>query len=86
MDMFFKQLREAIPYLRAYRGSVFVVKLDKELLAVDGARNNVTEQLALLHFLGVKLILVHSDHTGLETGSVPDAPAACPARHSPGTG
>lgn len=51
--------RGAIPYLRAYKGRTFVVKLGGGLCAPGPWLDHVIEQCALLHQLGIQLILVH---------------------------
>ncbi len=54
-----KALRTAIPYIRAYEGRVFVVKLGGRLCNPGPELENVVEQLALLATLGIKLVVVH---------------------------
>lgn len=52
-------LREALPYIRRFKGKTFVVKFsgkvteDKENLA------SLTEELALLHQVGIRLCVIH---------------------------
>lgn len=50
--------RSAAPYLHAHRGRTFVVALDGQAVSSPGFRS-LTEDLALLHTLGVRLVLVH---------------------------
>lgn len=52
-------LRTAIPYIRAFEGRVFVVKLSGRLCEPGPALDNVVEQLSLLASLGIKLVVVH---------------------------
>ncbi|MEW6249285.1 MAG: acetylglutamate kinase [Planctomycetota bacterium] len=52
-------LRTAIPYIRAYKGRVFVVKLSGGLCAPGKVLDNLVEQLALLYQLGIRLVVVH---------------------------
>ena len=54
-----KALRTAIPYIRAYKGRTFVVKLGGDLCTPGRVLDNLIEQLALLYQLGIKLVLVH---------------------------
>jgi acetylglutamate kinase len=54
-----KALRTAVPYLRAYRGRVFVVKLSGAVCEPGRFLDNVVEQLALLYQLGIKVVVVH---------------------------
>ena len=52
-------LRTAIPYIRAYKGRVFVVKLGGQLCVPGRALDNVVDQLGLLYQLGIQLVVVH---------------------------
>jgi len=53
------QLLDAIPYLRAYAGQTFVVKVGGELLQQPAWRERVARDLAVLHRLGIDTVLVH---------------------------
>ena len=52
-------LKGALRYVRAYRDQVFVVKLGGEVLSDAGVRDHAATQLALLHSLGIRLVVVH---------------------------
>jgi acetylglutamate kinase len=52
-------LKGALRYVRAYRDQVFVVKLGGEVLSDAGVRDQAATQLALLHSLGIRLVVVH---------------------------
>jgi acetylglutamate kinase len=52
-------LKGALRYVRAYRDQVFVVKLGGDVLSDGGARDQAATQLALLHSLGIRLVVVH---------------------------
>lgn len=52
-------LRTAIPYIRAFKGRIFVVKFGGALCEPGRTLDHLVEQLALLYQLGVKLIVVH---------------------------
>lgn len=54
-----KALRTAVPYIRAYKGRVFVVKLGGNLCEPGPTLESLADQIALLHQLGVKVVLVH---------------------------
>jgi acetylglutamate kinase len=54
-----KALRTAIPYIRAYKGGVFVVKLGGALCDPGRTLDHIAEQLALLHQVGIRVVLVH---------------------------
>jgi len=53
-----KLFRQALPYINAYRGKVFVILLPGEALANDNF-SNIAHDITLLNSLGVKLVLVH---------------------------
>ncbi len=50
--------RSVAPYIHAYRGKIFVVGLVGEAIAA-GKLNAFVQDLAILHAMGVKLVLVH---------------------------
>lgn len=50
--------RASTPYIRAHRGRTFVVLLGADALACENAVN-IVHDLALLHVLGVRLVVVH---------------------------
>lgn len=50
--------RDAAPYINAHRGKTVVIALSGEAIA-DTHIKRLTHDVALLHFLGVKIILVH---------------------------
>ena len=50
--------RSVAPYIHAYRGKTFVVGMAGELIAA-GKLNAFVQDLAILHAMGVKLVLVH---------------------------
>ncbi len=50
--------RAVAPYIHAYRGATFVVAMAGELVAA-GKLNNFVQDLAILHAVGIKLVLVH---------------------------
>ncbi|MBS1705087.1 MAG: acetylglutamate kinase [Armatimonadetes bacterium] len=52
-------LRTAAPYLSRFRGKIFVIKLGGEVLDAPDALEHVLEQFAILHHLGIRLIVVH---------------------------
>ena len=52
-------LRHATPYIRLFKGGVFVLKAGGDVFAdVDGAQT-LMEQIGILHQLGIRLVLVH---------------------------
>jgi len=50
--------RAVAPYIHAYRGKTFVVGMAGELVAT-GHLNAFVQDLAILHAMGIKLVLVH---------------------------
>ena len=52
-------LKGALRYVRAYRDQTFVVKLGGDVLQDPTALDHVAGQLALLHSLGIRLVVVH---------------------------
>ena len=52
-------LKGALRYVRHYRDQVFVVKLGGDVLQDEGVLDQVAAQLALLHSLGIRLVVVH---------------------------
>jgi amino-acid N-acetyltransferase len=50
--------RAVAPYIHAYRGKTFVVALAGEAIAA-GKLNTFVQDLAILHAVGIKLVLVH---------------------------
>jgi acetylglutamate kinase len=52
-------LRRALPYIRLYRGRVFVLKLGGEAVAAAAALRQVVEQVGVLAELGIRLVVVH---------------------------
>lgn len=52
-------LRTAIPYIRAYKGRVFVVKLGGRLCEPGPTLDNIVEQLSLLYQVGIRIVVVH---------------------------
>jgi acetylglutamate kinase len=52
-------LRIATPYIRAYKGRVFVVKLGGQLCEPGKVLDSIVGQAAILQQLGIKLVVVH---------------------------
>ena len=52
-------LKGTLRYVRAYRDHVFVVKLGGEVVKDDHALDGVAAQVALLHSLGIRIVVVH---------------------------
>jgi acetylglutamate kinase len=52
-------LRTAVPYIRAYKGRVFVVKLGGAVCEPGKLLDGIVSQLTLLYQVGIKLVIVH---------------------------
>ena len=52
-------LRHAAPYIRMYKRKTFVVKAGGELFLNDAKTRALLEQMAILHQVGIRLVLVH---------------------------
>ena len=54
-----RALRGAAPYIRMYKGKTFVVKAGGGVFADAQATRLLIEQLAILHYFGVRVVMVH---------------------------
>jgi acetylglutamate kinase len=54
-----RALRSAAPYIRMYKGKIFVVKAGGAVFGDAVATRALIEQIAILHYLGIKVVLVH---------------------------
>ena len=54
-------LVEALPYVRRFRGSIFVVKYGGSFMDSPDpeVRSRVAQDLVFLHFVGIKVVVVH---------------------------
>ena len=52
-------LKHAAPYIRLYKGRVFVLKAGGDVFADDEKGRSLVEQVGLLHQLGIRVVLVH---------------------------
>jgi acetylglutamate kinase len=52
-------LRSAAPYIRMYKGKTFVVKAGGGVFADTASTRLLVEQIAILHYFGVRVVLVH---------------------------
>ena len=52
-------LKQAIPYIRMYKGKVFVVKVGGRVVGKREALDAVVEDVCLLQQVGIKVVLVH---------------------------
>jgi acetylglutamate kinase len=54
-----RALRSAAPYIRMYKGKTFVVKAGGGVFADVESTRLLIEQLAILHYFGVRVVMVH---------------------------
>ena len=52
-------LREALPYIQRFKGKTFVVKLSGKVTEDRENLSSLTEELALLHQVGIRICVVH---------------------------
>ena len=74
-----RALKNAAPYIRMFKGKVFVIKAGGAVFADVESTRELIEQVAILHQVGIKVVLVHgggpqvtelSDALGIETRMV----------------
>jgi acetylglutamate kinase len=54
-----RALRGAAPYIRMYKGKVFVIKASGGVFGDPAATHALIEQVAILHQVGIRVVLVH---------------------------
>ena len=54
-----RALRSAAPYIRMYKGKVFVIKASGGVFADTASTRTLIEQVAILHQVGIRVVLVH---------------------------
>jgi acetylglutamate kinase len=54
-----RALKSAAPYVRLYKGKTFVVKAGGAVFADDTGTRALMEQIAILHHLGIRVVMVH---------------------------
>lgn len=74
-----RALKSAAPYIRMYKGKTFIVKAGGGVFADEASTRVLIEQIAILHYFGVRVVMVHgggpqltelSDALGLTTRMV----------------
>ncbi|MEZ5563988.1 MAG: acetylglutamate kinase [Gammaproteobacteria bacterium] len=58
-DVVVSALKRAAPYIRLYKKKIFVLKAGGEVFASEEATHHLLEQVALLHQVGIRVVLVH---------------------------
>jgi len=54
-----RALKSAAPYIRMYKGKTFVVKAGGGVFAQTDTTRTLVEQIGILHYFGVRVVLVH---------------------------
>ena len=54
-----RALRSAAPYIRMYKGKTFVVKAGGGVFGEQATTRALMEQIGILHYFGVRVVLVH---------------------------
>jgi acetylglutamate kinase len=54
-----RALKSAAPYIRMYKGKIFVVKAGGGVFGDTASTRQLVEQIAILHFFGVRVVMVH---------------------------
>src|SRR4029077_11488145 len=54
-----RALKSAAPYIRMYKGKTFVVKAGGGVFADTATTRALVEQIGILHYFGVRVVLVH---------------------------
>lgn len=54
-------LIEALPYIRKFSGKIVVIKYGGAAMTDAADINSVMQDISLLHFCGIKPVLVHGD-------------------------
>ncbi|HMI37983.1 MAG TPA: acetylglutamate kinase, partial [Steroidobacteraceae bacterium] len=54
-----RALRGAAPYIRLYKGRIFVIKVGGGVFGDAELTHALIEQIAILHYLGIRVVMVH---------------------------
>jgi acetylglutamate kinase len=52
-------LKEALPYIQKFHGQTFVIKISGSLAEESQKLQNLAEEIALLHYVGIRVLVVH---------------------------
>src|SRR5256885_6925337 len=72
-----RALKSAAPYIRMYKGKTFIVKAGGGVFGDTDATRVLIEQIAILHYFGVRVVMVHGG--GPQTTEISEA-LGIPAR------
>jgi len=62
-----RALKSAAPYIRMYKGKVFVIKAGGAIFADEASTRGLIEQVAILNQVGIKVVLVHGGGPQLDS-------------------
>src|ERR1700712_4069612 len=62
-----RALRSAAPYIRMYKNKVFVIKAGGEVFSDEISTRALIQQVAILHQVGIKTVLVHGGGPQLDS-------------------
>jgi len=66
-----RALKSAAPYIRMYKGKTFIVKAGGGVFGDTDATRVLIEQIAILHYFGVRVVMVHGG--GPQTTEISEA-------------
>jgi acetylglutamate kinase len=66
-----RALKSAAPYIRMYKGKTFIVKAGGGVFGDADATRLLVEQIAILHYFGVRVVMVHGG--GPQTTEISEA-------------
>ncbi len=61
-------LTQAMPYIRKYRGKIIAIKYGGNAMVSEELKNQVMEDIALLHMIGVHVVLLHGGGPEISAG------------------
>src|SRR5260221_11860655 len=62
-----RALKSAAPYIRMYKNKVFVIKAGGAVFSDEISTRGLIEQVAILHQVGIKTVLVHGGGPQLDS-------------------
>jgi acetylglutamate kinase len=66
-----RALKSAAPYIRMYKGKIFVIKAGGGVFGNAALTQSLIEQISILHYMGVRVVMVHGG--GPQVTEVADA-------------
>jgi acetylglutamate kinase len=54
-----RALKSAAPYIRMYKGKIFVIKAGGGVFGTPALTQSLIEQISILHYMGVRVVMVH---------------------------